>query len=107
VAGRADLLPTPANIEQWYNRPRSSRRRCEKGALPTLAHIVNGCRRNFVQMTHCHNKVVDVVRRVIEDGMVNRLRSRIGENKVIQEQGLLDEVRSLRPDLNFVTRTFT
>jgi hypothetical protein len=106
VAGRADLLPTPANIEQWYKKPRSICRRCEKEAQPTLAHILNGCRGNFTQMTRRHNAVVDVVRRAIEDNMPNRVHSAIGENTIIEEQGLSEEVRSLRPDLNFVASSF-
>jgi hypothetical protein len=37
--------------------------------------------------------------------MAERLNSKIGGNTVIHEQGLSDEVRSSRPDLNFVVKS--
>jgi hypothetical protein len=38
--------------------------------------------------------------------MKERLLLEIGDNTVIREESLSEELRSLRPDLNFVTRTF-
>jgi hypothetical protein len=63
--------------------------------------------KNFTEMRYCHNKVVDVVRRTIEDHMATRLHSAIGDNTTVQDYGLSDEVRRLRPDLKFVASTFT
>jgi hypothetical protein len=103
VAERADLLPTPANVEQWYRKPISSCHKCDSEARPTQAHILNGCRKNFVEITHRHNKVVEMTRRAIVEYMRNSLLSPIGENVTVQEEELPDTVRSLRPDLNFVT----
>jgi hypothetical protein len=57
-------------------------------------------------MIRCHSKVVGVVRKVIEENIAERLLSKIGDNIVIREEGLSEEVRSLRPDLNFVTISF-
>jgi hypothetical protein len=60
----------------------------------------------MMEMTRHHNKVVGVIRRAIEGYMDERLLLKIGDNTVIREEDLSEEVRSLRPDLNFVTRTF-
>jgi hypothetical protein len=102
VAARANLLPTPAKVEQWYRRPRSPCLRCGEDAQSTLAYILNGCRGNFAEMTCRHNKVVEMVRRAIVENMVGRIHSAMGENVIIQEEGLSDAVRSLRPDLSFI-----
>jgi hypothetical protein len=101
-AARADLLPTPANVEQWYRKPRTSCQRCGRDAMPTLAHILNGCQGNFKEMTKRHNRVVEVVRKAIVENLRNKMYSGIGENVAIEEEGLSEEVRRLRPDLNFV-----
>jgi hypothetical protein len=106
VARRADLLLHSGKHQKWYNKPRSCCRRYEKDALPTLAHILNDCRGNFTQMTRRNNTVIDVIPRAIEDNMANMLHSAIDENTVIQEHGLSDEVRILRPDMNFVASSF-
>jgi hypothetical protein len=71
-----------------------------------LAPILNGCGGNMTEMTRRRNKVVGVVRRAIQKYMTERLLSKIGDNPVIQEEDLSEEVRSLRPDLNFVKRSF-
>jgi sialic acid synthase SpsE len=60
----------------------------------------------MTEMTRYHNKVISVIRRAIEENMEERLLSEIGDNTVIREEDLLKEVRSLKPDLNFVTRSF-
>jgi hypothetical protein len=57
-------------------------------------------------MTHRHKKVVDEVRRAIENGLAKTLQSSIDENKIIQAQALSSEARSLRLDLGFVASTF-
>jgi hypothetical protein len=88
VAAKADLLLTPANVEQWYRKPSSSCHKCESEARPTLAHILNGFRSNFVEMTHRHNKIVEVIRRAIMEYMRSRIHSLVGENVMIQEEGL-------------------
>jgi hypothetical protein len=107
VAARADILPTPANIQQWYNQPRTGCARCEAESKPTLAHILNSCRVNLTDMTRRHNKVMDVVRRAIQDVMGERVLSNIGENIAIREERLTEEVRSLRPDMSFIAETFS
>jgi hypothetical protein len=102
VAARADLLPTPANVEQWYQRPKLPCLRCGGDVQPTLAHILNGFQGNFAEMTRRHNKVVKIIRRAIVENMVGMIHSTIGENVTIQEDGLSDAVQSLRQDLNFI-----
>jgi hypothetical protein len=57
-------------------------------------------------MTRCHNKIIGGIRTAIEENMAERLLSSIGDNTVIREEGLSEEVRSLRPNLNFVTGSF-
>jgi hypothetical protein len=71
----------------------------------TLAHILNGCPASYTEMTRRHNKVVNVVRRATEEQMVNRLHSGIGENTMMQGEGLSEETRRFRPDLNFISST--
>jgi hypothetical protein len=61
---------------------------------------------NLTEMTRRQNKVGGGVRRAIEEYMAERLLSKIGDSTVIQEEDLSEEIRSLRPDLNFATRTF-
>jgi hypothetical protein len=46
-----------------------------------------------------------VVRIAIEEQMVNRLRSGIGENTMTLGEWLSEEARRLRPDLNFIANT--
>jgi hypothetical protein len=101
VAGRADCLPTPANVQRWFNKERSNCEICEEGRRPTFAHILNECRVNFVGMTKRHNKLSDVIRRAIEMHNGEALRSPIEENTQIREEGLSAEVENLRPDLVF------
>jgi hypothetical protein len=56
----------------------------------------------MAEMTRRHNKVVEVVRRAIIEKMRGRIHSPIGENVALHDEGLSEEVRRLRPDLNFV-----
>jgi hypothetical protein len=60
----------------------------------------------MIDITKRHARVLDLVRRAIEENMAERLLSKIGDNIVIREEGLSKEMRSLRRDLNFVTKTF-
>jgi hypothetical protein len=106
VAERANVLPIPANIEQWYQRPKTMCRRYDKHTKPMLAHILNDCPANCTEMTRHHNKVVDVMRRAIEEQMANRLHTRISENTTMRGEGLSEEMRRLKPDLNFVASTY-
>jgi hypothetical protein len=57
-------------------------------------------------MTRRHNKVVDVIRRAIQENMAERLLSKIGGNTVIRKEDLSEEVQTVRSDLNSVTKTF-
>jgi hypothetical protein len=105
VAARRYTLPTLANIQQWQHESRTNCQKCNRDLQPTLAQRLNGCARNMTEMTRRHNKIVDVIRRAIEQYMAERLLLKIGDNKVIRDKGLSEKVRSLRPDLSFVTRT--
>jgi hypothetical protein len=78
-------------------------RRYDKHIEPMLAHILNGRPANYSEMTRRHNKVVNVVRRAIEEQMVNRIHLGIGENTTMLGEGLSEEMRRLRLDLNFIT----
>jgi hypothetical protein len=60
----------------------------------------------MTEMIRRHNKIVGVIRKAIKEYMKERLLSKIGDNTVVQEEGLSEEVRSLRPDLSFVTKIF-
>jgi hypothetical protein len=60
----------------------------------------------MTEMTRHYNKIVGVIRRAIEEYMDERLPSKIGDNTVIREEDLSEDVRSLRPYFNFVTRSF-
>jgi hypothetical protein len=57
-------------------------------------------------MTRRYNEVVRIVRRTIEENMAESLLWKIGDNTIIQEEALSEEVRSLKPYLNFVTKIF-
>jgi hypothetical protein len=71
-----------------------------------FAHILSGCQANCTEITRRHNKVVDVVRRAIEEHMVNRLDSGIGQNMTVIGEGLTEETRRLRRDPNCVASAF-
>jgi 3-dehydroquinate dehydratase len=105
VVGRADCLPTPANLQRWFHDRRNENcRRCGEDRKPTLAHILNECRQNFPLMTKRHNRLSDVIRRAVEKHLRTELRSAIQENEVIEQEGLPDELRRLRPDMVFERR---
>jgi hypothetical protein len=106
IAARADALPTLANIQQWYHPPRTNCQKCNRNLQPTFAHILNGCVGNMTEMTRRHNKVIGVIRKAIEECMKEKSRSKMGDNIVIQEEDLSEEVRSLRPNLKVVTQLF-
>jgi hypothetical protein len=59
---------------------------CGNDALPTLAHVLNGCQGNFGEMTKRHKRVVEVVTRAIVENFKNRMYSGIGENVAIWEE---------------------
>jgi hypothetical protein len=99
VAGRADCLPTPANVSKWFRQPKPECKHCGGHHLPTLAHILNRCQANYPQMTERHNKVVKVVYDEISH-MAN-LTSNIAANTVMGIEGLSPEVAQQRPDLVF------
>jgi hypothetical protein len=52
-------------------------------------------------MTKRHNQLSDVIRRAIEKHNGETLKSAIGENARIREEGLSAELENLRPDLIF------
>jgi hypothetical protein len=52
LVGRADCLPTPANLWRWFNnRGNENCLRCDKERKQTLAHILNECTPNCNVMT--------------------------------------------------------
>jgi hypothetical protein len=106
VVGRADCLPTPANLKRWYpNRAEENCKRCHENKKPTLAHILNECHVNFQLMTKRHNSLAKVVRKAVMKHRGGDLRSDIKENTVIGLEQLSDELRNLRPDMIFEGRT--
>jgi hypothetical protein len=103
VAGRADCLPTPANIERWYGKEPTTCHHCDKGHRASLAHILNACTSNYQEMTQRHNRLSDVVRKAIIDYRTTPRTSDIHENTNVKLDGLSADVRDQRPDLHFET----
>jgi hypothetical protein len=60
----------------------------------------------MTEMTKRHNDLVGVIRRAIKENKAETFLSKIGDNTVIRREGFSEEVRSLRPDLCFETRSF-
>jgi hypothetical protein len=104
VAGRADSLPTPANIQKWHNLEEENCYRCDQNQKPTLAHILNSCPTNFRLMTDRHNRVVRCVRKAIEKHISRDLVGGINENTPIQIENLSAETRNQKPDIWFIKR---
>jgi hypothetical protein len=50
-------------------------------------------------MTKRHNRLANVVRKAVEKFLERELRSGIQENERIEEQGLTEESRRMRPDM--------
>jgi hypothetical protein len=104
VAARADVLPSPANIERWYHKPHEGCYQCHKDCLATLPHILNACDQMYEQMTRRHNRVG----RVVVDALLKYQPDNVSdfrENRRVEQEGLSDEVRALRPDISFVRRS--
>jgi hypothetical protein len=103
VGGRADCLPTPANIQRWQGGEATPCRRCERGGTATLAHILNRCTvaGNWQLFTKRHNRVVEIVRKAINSNIMEQLEEPIRENTPALLEGiqLSEEVRLQRPDL--------
>jgi hypothetical protein len=104
VGGRADCLPTPANISKWYQRPEEQCRRCGENVIPTLAHIINQCRANSQLFTKRHNRLVDVIRETMEKYIGDEMVGPCVENAPLAIEGLSEEQRRKRPDLSLVWR---
>jgi hypothetical protein len=96
VVGRADCLPTPANIHKWA-KTEAPLCGCLHHEKHTLSHILNRCSYNYGMMTERHNRVVKVVRNALE--RLSTLESAINENTPIPVEGLSEEVANLRPDI--------
>jgi hypothetical protein len=67
VIAKADVLSTPTNIQQQRYQSRTNWQKGSRNLQPTLAHILNGRVGNMTEMTRCHNKVVGVISRVIDE----------------------------------------
>jgi hypothetical protein len=105
VVGRADLLPTPVNIQRWFNDRRDDNcGRCGRERRPTFAHILNECTPNYPMMTKRHNRLAEVVRRSVMRFLENDLRSEIQQNGSVRQEGLREDLGRLRPDMMFERR---
>jgi hypothetical protein len=104
VAGRADCLPTPANVQKWYNREENLCKHCGAECKPTLAHIMNKCTEYIPLFTKRHNRLSDVIRRAIEQHIGGDLTDLIMENTPIPVEGLSEEVVRQRPDIAIVRK---
>jgi hypothetical protein len=104
VAGRADFLPTPANIHRWYNLEDENCHRCDLNCKPTLAHILNSCPTNFNHMTDRHNRLVRCVRKAIEKHIPEDIIGGINENTSIPFDNPSEITRNQRPDIWFIRR---
>jgi hypothetical protein len=105
IGGRADCLPTPANLRRWFQDQQVERcQRCQENKTPTFAHIINECRANFQLMTQRHNALASIVRQAIKKHLERDIRSDIRENRTLNEERLSEANRDLRPDLVFERR---
>jgi hypothetical protein len=105
VVGRADCLPTPANLHRWFGDRRDENcRRCGRERRPTLLHILNECVPNIPLMTQRHNRLASVVRKAVIKFVDKDLRSEVMENIQTEEEGLRADLRELRPDMVFERR---
>jgi hypothetical protein len=77
VAGRADCLATPANIQRWNNLEEESCHRCQQDQKPILAHILNRFTPNFRAMTDRHNRVVRCVKKAFEKNIASDIQGEI------------------------------
>jgi hypothetical protein len=109
VLGRADCLPTPANLGRWFPeseaRIPNQCRRCGNEHVMTMAHLLNECTPNFGQITQRHDSVCKVIRESVIRYVGPELSSDIHENVPIGHIGLTDtvpdELKELRPDSVF------
>jgi hypothetical protein len=105
IVGRADCLPTPANLRRWFQDQQVERcQRCQENKTPTFAHISHECRANFQLMTQRHNALASIVRQAINKHLERDIRSDIRDNKTLNEQRPSEANRDLRPDLVFERR---
>jgi hypothetical protein len=105
VVGRADSLPTPANLQLWFgNRQGEACRRCALNRRPTLAHILNGCTMNFGLYTVRHNQLANVVRKAVIQHVAADLRSGISLGIAAEEEGIPERLKVLKPDMVFRRR---
>jgi hypothetical protein len=104
VAGRADCLPTPANVNRWFGRREEECRRCGQNEKATMAHIMNQCKKNAQLFTKRHNRLVEVVRKVIEQIIGEEMIGVCLENAPLNIEGLSETVKMQRPDLTIIRR---
>jgi hypothetical protein len=102
VAGRADCLPTGANVNKWQGKgaPICS---CEVHEKQTFAHVLNRCRFNTKLITDRHNRIGKVVYNEISK--LRSIEGGVHQNTPIPIGGLNSEVANLRPDMAFVQRS--
>jgi hypothetical protein len=122
VVGRADCLPTPANLRRWYpsggpqgQMPAAEAvrdgtrtppcRRCGEDLPQTLAHALNKCKPNLPLITARHNRVANVVREAVIKFCGPVLQSDIHENQPFPDEGLSEGVKRQKPDMFFERKT--
>jgi hypothetical protein len=101
VAGRADCLPTGANVNKWQGKP-APICGCELHEKQTFAHVLNRCRYNTKLMTDRHNNIGKVVYNAIQK--LRTIEGGVHQNTPTPIDGLDQEVASLRPDMIFIQR---
>jgi hypothetical protein len=102
IAARTDNLPTPANIQRWYQTEGATCWKCDYGGVPTLAHILNACSSVLTKTTVRHNALATLVKRAIVEQLGDKIVDGIRENVTLRSEELSPECSSQRPDLSFV-----
>jgi hypothetical protein len=82
LVGRADLSPTPLNVQRWFNnRGNGNCRECNRERRPKLAHILNKCTPNYPLMTKRYHQLAEVAKTTVSGYLENDLCSMIQANK--------------------------
>ena len=91
IAGRHNLLPTVANIEKWYNKPRvPCNCGCKGCEIQSLSHLMNSCGYQRAKIIQRHDKIVNVTKEFI--ATITTDAALLAENTRVPE-------RTEKPDL--------
>jgi hypothetical protein len=100
VVGRADCLPLPVNVQLLFqNRRDEPSHRYALNRRPKRAHILNWYTMNFGWYTARHNELINVIRAAAINYMAEDLCSDIQLRMEMRENGLTEELESLKPDI--------